>query len=96
MTNAETPKLLPLHPKRLSDEEFSIEEAGFQKVLGDPLCKNSARLPTHATSPTKHRHSFPMQPSTVLAIFIFESFQPAFLLDRQRLPHPANVENEPL
>ncbi len=37
MTNEEKPILLPLHPKELSDEEFSVYEAEFEKVLSDPF-----------------------------------------------------------
>lgn len=42
MTNEEKPILLPLHPKELSDEEFSVYEAEFEKVLSDPFCRNIA------------------------------------------------------
>lgn len=42
MINEEKPALLPLHPKELSDEEFSIYEAEFEKVLNDHLCRNIA------------------------------------------------------
>ena len=42
MTNEEKPTLLPLHPKELSDEEFSVYEAEFEKVLSDPFCRNIA------------------------------------------------------
>lgn len=35
-------RLLPLHPKELSDGEFSVYEAEFKKVLSDPLCRNIA------------------------------------------------------
>lgn len=42
MTNEEKPILLPLHPKELSDEEFSAYEAEFEKVLSDPFCRNIA------------------------------------------------------
>lgn len=37
MTNEEKPILLPLHPKELSDEEFSAYEAEFEKILSDPF-----------------------------------------------------------
>lgn len=37
LTNEEKPILLPLHPKELSDEEFSVYEAEFEKVLSDPF-----------------------------------------------------------
>lgn len=37
MTNEEKPILLPLHPKELSDEEFSAYEAEFEKVQSDPF-----------------------------------------------------------
>lgn len=42
MTNKEKPILLPLHPKELSDEEFSVYEAEFEKALSDPFCRNIA------------------------------------------------------
>lgn len=42
MTNEEKPVLLPLHPKELSDEEFSAYEMEFEKVLSDPFCRNIA------------------------------------------------------
>lgn len=42
MTVEETPNLLALHPKKLSDEEYSAYEAEFEKVLNDPLCRNIA------------------------------------------------------
>lgn len=42
MTEEETPNLLALHPKKLSDEEYSAYEAEFEKVLNDPLCRNIA------------------------------------------------------
>lgn len=42
MANEEKPVLLPLHPKELSDEEFSAYEAEFEKVLSDPFCRNIA------------------------------------------------------
>lgn len=42
MENEETPILLPLHPKELSDEEFSVYEAEFEKVFSDPFCRNIA------------------------------------------------------
>lgn len=42
MTNEEKPILLPLHPKELSDEELSVYEAEFEKVLSDPFCRNIA------------------------------------------------------
>lgn len=38
----ETPNLLSLHPRDLTDEEFSVYQLEFEKVLGDPLCKNIA------------------------------------------------------
>lgn len=37
MTNEKKPLLLPLHPKELSDEEFSAYEAEFEKVLSNPF-----------------------------------------------------------
>ena len=42
MTNEEKPVLLPLHPKELSDEEFSAYEMEFERVLSDPFCRNIA------------------------------------------------------
>lgn len=42
MTITESPNLLSLHPKNLSDEEFSVYKTEFEKVLNDPLCKNIA------------------------------------------------------
>lgn len=42
MTTTESPNLLSLHPKNLSDEEFSVYKTEFEKVLNDPLCKNIA------------------------------------------------------
>lgn len=42
MNDVETPHLLALHPKALSDEEFSVYEVEFEKVLDDPLCRNIA------------------------------------------------------
>lgn len=37
-----TPNLLPLHPRDLSDEEFSAYEVEFEKVLNDRHCRNIA------------------------------------------------------
>jgi len=37
LTNEKKSLLLPLHPKELSDEEFSAYEAEFEKVLSDPF-----------------------------------------------------------
>lgn len=37
MTDKKKPILLLLHPKELSDEEFSAYEAEFEKVLSDPF-----------------------------------------------------------
>ena len=42
MANEEKPALLPLHPKELSDEEFSAYEMEFENVLSDPFCRNIA------------------------------------------------------
>ena len=42
MTEEETPNLLALHPKKLSDEEYSAYEAELEKVHNDPLCRNIA------------------------------------------------------
>jgi hypothetical protein len=42
LTNEKKPLLLPLHPKELSDEEFSVYEVEFEKVLSDPFCRNIA------------------------------------------------------
>lgn len=42
MKDLEPPDLLPLHPKELTDEEFSVYKAEFDKVFSDPLCRNIA------------------------------------------------------
>ena len=42
MEESEKPKLKPLHPEKLTDEEFTLYKEEFNFVFGDPLCRNIA------------------------------------------------------